>query len=298
MVTFTNRHHAPGALYRLLGRETYSRGDSVKSVSQLINPPRIDILKREHDAHLEVDISDRIWSLLGSAVHKLIEDGSPLSDGEPEIVEQRIFTEVEGWRISGAIDRQVVDPRRKTVKLIDWKLTRTWSVTGGEKREWLNQLNFYAYLVETETDFAVDSLEVCAILRDWSRREAERDPHYPQSPIHVVPIPLWDYEERRRYVLDRVKLHQQAEMEHAIGVDMPECSDDEMWRIPPKWEVRRDGAKRASRVFSDEDMANEYAARSSDYIVNRVDGRRVRCEICEVARYCSQNHRLSLSETS
>ena len=295
MPRYTNKHNAPDALFRLLGKEKYSRGDSVKSVSQLINPPRIDILKREYDEHVEVDISERIWALFGTAVHALIEEGTPHSDNE--IVEERIYAEVGGWKISGAVDRQVLT--NGNLKLIDWKVTRVWSVLGEVKKEWILQLNCYAELIEMTTDKAVEGLEVGALLRDWSKAEYDRQTvlgkWYPPSPIHTVKVPLWPREKRTAYLAERVELHQAAEVDFALGEKLRPCTPDEMWTTPSKWKVFKRGGLRASKVFDSKEEADEYSEgcnRASKagvfYDVIESPGRRIRCEFCEVSRFCDQ----------
>lgn len=281
---YLNRHKVPAPLFNLLGKETYSRGSSRKSVSQLIGSPRIDILKSRHAQDIEADISDRIWALFGTAIHSLIEQGAPGSGWD--IAEERIFTEVNGWQISGAIDRQLL-PNGK-VKLIDWKVCSIYSVLF-QKPDWEYQLNSYAYLVEREKKMPISELEVCAFLRDWRRADAKRDRDYPQSPIHVVHVPLWSYARREAYVLDRVRRHQAAEMQSDLDLELPECTDDDMWTRPASWAAIKIGNKRASKVFASKEKADEFLRGKTGYTIEHRPGRRVRCEdVCEVSRWCSQ----------
>lgn len=290
MPRYTNRHGVPDPLFRLLGRESYSRGDSVKSVSQLINAPRADILGRKHDADVEVDISDRIWALFGTAVHKLIEDGAAHSP--EDIAEERLFLEVLGWKISGGIDRQLMDDG--TVSLWDWKVCSVWSVKS-EKIEWVRQLNFYAHLAEKAKGVQVTSLNIGALIRDWNRREAQRDPNYPQSPIHVVSIPMWTPAEREVYVHDRVRLHQKAEMEAEIGGDLPPCTAEEMWTRDEAWAVWKGENKRPTRVFDNMEEAVDFSYELGDKArVEHRPGTRLKCaEFCPASKWCDQNKRLT-----
>lgn len=286
---WTNKWNAPAPLAALLGRDTYSRGASRLSCTQIIDSPRISLLKERHKDGVTRDISDRIWALFGTAVHKLIEDGSPHCDWH--LKEERIFTEVEGWAVSGAIDCQVLGDDG-SVELWDWKVTRAWSVKQ-EKREWVNQLNVLAYFVEKERGLVVKGLHIGALLRDWTSRQAENDENYPPSPIHVVDIPLWSYAEREAYVIERVRMHQATDMLDSLDEELPECTDAEMWTVPPTFAVMKKGGKRATKVFAEQDEAFAFAEeKGPDYGVLQRPGERLRCEnYCEVAEFCSQRAR-------
>lgn len=294
MPTYTNKHGLPDPLFQLLGRESYSRGDSRRSATQLIDSPRLVALKEKHLAtadHVEVDVSERIWALFGTAVHKLIEDGLPHSDWS--IREERIFTHVEGWKISGAVDLQWQktggDPN--IVRLVDWKVCSIFAVRDGHKPEWERQLNVLAYLVEKETDREVSGLQIGALIRDWSRAEAKRDPTYPQTPFHMVDIPLWSYEEREDYVVERVRLHQDSEVAVSMGDEPPHCTPDEMWEKPTAYAVMRKGNKRASKILETQDEAATYIAQQKtpgDYEIDIRLGERTRClNFCDAAAFCS-----------
>ena len=56
--------------------------------------------------------------MLGTAVHKVFEDYS----GDDVISEERLFVDVDGWTISGAIDLQ--DDEGPS----DYKCTSVWAV--------------------------------------------------------------------------------------------------------------------------------------------------------------------------
>ena len=107
---------------------------------------------------------------------------------------------MDGWVLSGAIDRQEFisnDDGSRTVNIIDYKVTSVWSVIYG-KPEWENQLNCYAYLVSKTKQRR--QFKICAILRDWNRRDAEKKEDYPKAPIVFVDIPLWDKNKTEAYI--------------------------------------------------------------------------------------------------
>ena len=132
----TNHHNLSTPIVKALSKDEYTRGASHRSITQLIDSPRIRILRERHWDDLTEDISDRMWSVLGTAVHKVFEDHT----GDDVISEERLFVEIDGWVISGAIDLQDSEGP------IDYKCTSVWSVIH-DKIEWENQLNAYAWLM-------------------------------------------------------------------------------------------------------------------------------------------------------
>lgn len=115
--------------------------------------------------------------MFGTSVHAILERSEDTVYSETEA---RLYANVNGWNLSGAIDRQEINKEDGSVNLIDYKVTSVWSVIFG-KIEWERQLNCYAYLCEQNyhevfTPFSkekkqVNKLNICAILRDWNRRE-------------------------------------------------------------------------------------------------------------------------------
>ena len=89
-------------MYKALTTNNYSRGKSDLSVTQLIDSPRVRILKQRHAEEITEDASEMLWSVLGTAVHTMFEQHEP--DGH--IVEERLYATVGDWVISGAIDLQ------------------------------------------------------------------------------------------------------------------------------------------------------------------------------------------------
>ena len=153
---FTNLHNLPDPVVRALSDDKYDSGQVNSSVTTLIDSPQVKILNRKHKNDITVDVSERLWSVLGTAVHTMFEDyatGDYLS-------EERLFAEVNGWKISGAIDIQKAE-KDGTVSILDYKCTSVWSVIFG-KSSWEQQLNFYAWLVQQCKGLEVSKLQILA----------------------------------------------------------------------------------------------------------------------------------------
>ena len=71
----TNKYNIPETFVNVVKRPTYSKGRANLSVTQLINSPKIVALSAKFEDELEQDVSDMVWSIFGSAVHKVLEHG-------------------------------------------------------------------------------------------------------------------------------------------------------------------------------------------------------------------------------
>ena len=253
------------------------------SATELLNPPRMVQLRIKHSDEIEMDAADMVWSLVGTAMHGVLEHGK----GDDHIVEQRLHTEIDGWTVSGAIDLQTVKEDRITIS--DYKTTGVWAVMN-EKQEWEQQLNIYAWLVERVKKSPVDAIEIVAFIRDWKRRDADVKKDYPDAPVKVIPIELWPYEKREAFVQDRIHLHADAMFQAQTGGDLPLCSAYDTWEKPTTYAVKKLGGVRANKVcYKREDAEVVLAELGDKYEIEVREGERTRCEnYCNVSQFCSQ----------
>lgn len=280
----TNVHNIPETFVNVLKRPTYSKGKANLSATQLLNSPKIVALTKKFEDEIENDVSDMVWSIFGTAIHGVLEHGKD----DNHIVEERLHAEIGGWKISGAVDLQIVTGE-KTLSIRDYKTTSAWAVMN-EKIEWEQQLNIYAWLVETNKKVVVDSLGIVAIIRDWSRREAAKNEDYPQAPVKEIPIKLWPYEERQNFIEDRLVAHADAEFALDADEDLPDCTPEEMWEKPSVWAVRKVGNVRAKSLHNTEEEANAaLEAAGKGFEIEYRPGERTRCaSFCPVSNWCQQ----------
>lgn len=281
---FTNIHNLPDPVVAALSDDKYDSGHVNSSVTTLIDAPQVKILSRKHKDDITIDVSERLWSVLGTAVHTMFEDYA----GGDYLSEERLFTEINGWKISGAIDIQKAEADG-SITILDYKCTSVWSVIFG-KKSWEQQLNFYAYLVHKCKGTTVSKLNILAVLRDWKQSEAEFKPDYPKQPIVQIDIPLWETSQQKEFVESRVALHQQAEWDYLNGNRISECSDEEMWLRPTKFAVMKKGRKRAIKLHDDKDDAQTHSETlGKDHYVETRTGQAMRCEkYCPAAIFCPQ----------
>jgi len=278
----TNEYGIPQTFINVLERPTYNKGKAHLSATQLLNSPKIVALTRKFEEEIEQDASEMVWSIVGSAIHNFLEQGKD----ENHIVEQRIHVEHDGWHITGAVDLQEVATNSIHVK--DYKFTSVWAAMN-EKPEWENQLNIYAWLVEKVKKVPVQSVTIVAMLRDWSRRDREKE-GYPKAPILEIPMKLWTMEEREAYVAKRISLHSACEFSIETDGDLPDCTPEEMWEKPTVWAVRKKGNVRAKALYESEALATVALEQyGKDYEIEVRQGERTRCaNFCPVSQYCQQ----------
>lgn len=276
----TNNHGAPATLVALANKNYYSKGDADYSVTELLSPPRVKRLQARNDARIARDVSDMLWPLLGSTLHVVAERGA----AKDHLTEERIVADVDGVKVSGAIDLQ--EMTSEGVVITDYKFTSAYSVMN-EKKEWEEQLNLYKWLVESVKRIPVKRLQICALIRDFSKHD--RRENYPGSPIHMVEIPMWDSVKAEQFVRERLHLHAEAKFADAMEEPLPLCSDEERWFSETTYAVKRDGRKTAIRVFKSLEEAQELAAKEKGYVETRTgEPRRCTGNYCNVAEFCDQ----------
>ena len=282
----TNKFNVPETLVALATRDYYTKGKSDYSVTEIISPPRIQRLRREHFEEIEQDVSDMLWMLLGTALHVVAER----SEVSGHTNEERLSVAIDGIILSGAIDLQKDDADGITIT--DYKFTSAWALMN-DKPEWEQQQNIYKYLVERVKKKPVKGLKICALIRDWSRRDAQNKADYPQAPIQVIDIPMWTFDRTEHFIKERVEMHRDSKVNADWGEELPLCSEEERWVRPTTYAVKKEGRKTAVRVFDTQDEADallkEMPEKDKGFIEIR-KGEAVRCtgNFCGVSQWCSQ----------
>ena len=279
----TNKHGMPQTLVNLAKRDKYTKGKAHLSATEMLNSPRIVQLRKKYDDQVEVDVTDLIPSMWGTAMHYMVEQGK----ADNHIIEQRLHAEIDGWHISGAIDLQTVTPNG--IEISDWKNVGVWAVMN-EKVEWEQQLNIYAWLVEEVAKKPVTKLSIVAIVNNWNKRDAKSKEGYPPARGIVLDIKLWPFEERLKFIRGRIHAHSEGQFSTDAGEELPLCTPADMWEKPTTYAIKKDGGVRAKSVHADLEEAEEALLKSgSGYSLEIRHGERTRCdEYCSVNKWCDQ----------
>jgi hypothetical protein len=280
MMKITNKQGLPAPLVALLSRNYYSKGSSQYSVTELMSSPKIKRLREQYDDQMEIDVTKMIASQLGTFMHGKLE----AKEVEGYHNEERIFAEIDGVVISGAIDlQQEVDGG---IVIIDYKFVKAWSVMQN-KTEWETQLNIYKWLVETVKRKKVVGLKICAVIKDYSAHDKKEN--YPEAEAVMIDIPMWDSVTTETYVRQRLDMHRNAKVDHDFGDELQACTDEERWMSETIYAVKREGRKTAIRVFKSIEEASELAEKEKGYVeIRKGEYRRCVGDFCGVSKWCKQ----------
>lgn len=271
----TNRMGYPEALVKAVAADTYNKGESDYSVTQLLKPARMVALESLHRDKLIEDVSDRIWSLYGQIAHLILERANMA-----DLVEKRFFAEFKGKTVSGQVDSlSLLDG-----VLTDWKFTTVWKFLPDKPvdADWVSQLNMQAELLRRE-GLNPKRLQIVGLLRDWSKSEASRNPDYPQRGVVAVPIEMWPSERVVAFIEERISVMEAAKKE------LPLCTPEERWAKQDIWAVMKgQKAIRMGLCFT-EQAAIQMQSKNEGTRIEFRPGQSPRCDFyCPVSEFCEQ----------
>jgi len=209
----SNKNNIPQAIVNIVSKER-KIVEGRYSVTEILNGTREIILTRRHKDELEVDASDMIATVFGSAVHKVLE--LETDDDKAEIkLEHEILP---GKVISGRID--VLDKDAGVIE--DYKTSSVYKIIHGKFDDWKKQGLLYAWLAY-KNGILINKVLFHVLIKDWKKRESRYKKNYPRSAFTTVEFAVTSLElrETEEFVIDKLK---ELEQENA---DV--CSDDERW---------------------------------------------------------------------
>lgn len=292
----------------------YVKDPNYISATSILKPVKQIILEKRLSADLDGDISNLIASKYGTSIHNGIEEAwtsdkladnllklglnqatvnrikvNPTEPKEEDInvfLEQRSTKKIGNWTIGGKFDL-VFDGQ-----LMDNKSTSTWSyIYGSRIKDYTEQCSIYRWLnpnLITEPKFVINY-----IFTDWSQAKALQQSDYPQCRIvskEYDLLPVAEVEHMLKTKLALVEKYMDADEK-----DIPECSDEELWRSPTKFKYYKDPLKltRATKVFDSEETATSYwkLDMKGQGIVIPTLGSIKRCSYCKCFNQCTQKDR-------
>lgn len=278
-MNLTNRLNLPDALVRAIKNDSYHRPDipNYFSCTELLKPARQRALSIKHKDEIVEDASDRIWSLLGQAVHSICERAN-VSD----LVEKRFYITIVVDGVTYIVGSQVDNLGLENGTLSDFKVTSAYK-TSELDPNWEAQLNIQAESLLQNGEI-VNALQIIAILRDHSKTKAQKEMNYPQTQVAVMGVNMWGSERVMKFIEDRIRSHVNAER------NLPLCTEAERWATEEKWALMKHGRKRAMALFNDCTAALAAKAEYGDeYFVERRPGESKRCgQYCPASQFCSQ----------
>ena len=316
---YTNNHNIslPIAAWLLFDEYDYIDKPNYISATTLLKPTKQLVLsKRIKGSDRTADVSDFIASSMGTAMHDSIEKawlnhGPQLMRmlGYPEHicarivvnpsdeylknnpdalavwVEQRGFREIDGFTISGKFDI-VIDE-----KLFDTKSTSVWAyILGGRDEEHSRQGSIYKWIFPEK--IKDDFVRINYIFTDWQKRDAKSRPDYPQLKTLEKTVPLMSTAETEEFL--RGKIREFVHYRDLPEEQIPECTDEDLWRTETKFKYFADPSKtsgRSTKNFSNLAEANAHKAKAGKGIVITYPGEVKRCAYCPAFDICKQKDR-------
>ena len=282
MGKITNKKKLPNQLVRAVERE-YTYQEKRYSITSLLDTHRILQLKRRHHEELSQDVSDMIWMIFGSGIHKAIEDAGV----EPgEYAEKRLEWQFGDYTLSGIVD--FIDENNELI--LDWKTTSLWNyIYKSSHDKWLKQLQLSALLWFKNTGQWISHGQIGALLKDYKKKPFPED-NYPDSELQIIDFDLGSPTEIEEWVIqvfDDIAL-----METFDDHELPLCTPEERWNTGDKWAVKEKGKKRAVRVYDNEEDATRHVSDAfSDGLKYEIEfrpGEDKRCkDYCPVKHFCS-----------
>lgn len=309
---YQNKSEIPLPLAVFLAHDDYSIEKGAISATTIIKPIRQIVLARRVDSgDMVADISSRIASRVGTAIHDAIEKAwqdpkqslkalgyppkvidrikvnpSPeeRDDCIPVYMEQRKSKSIAGYTITGKFDF-VADGIVQ-----DFKSTSVFTyIYQSNVEKYALQGSIYRWLnpdIITE-----DYMYIHYIFTDWSAVKAKQEKDYPQSRLLTQKIDLFSIDQTERYL--RNKLRQLDELKDADEEHIPECSDSDLWRTDSVWKYYKNpNATRSTRNFNSRAEALTYfVAAGAVGEIKEVKGQVKACLYCNASAICKQKDR-------
>lgn len=282
------------------------------SATSLLKPIRETILSRNADIAVETDISTRIASGVGTAVHTSIEAAwmtqtgkamqklgypanviekivinpielSDIKEGDiPVYMEVRSEKKIGKWIIGGKFDFVIED------KLTDFKTTSvyTW-IFGSNDKKYSQQGSIYRWL--NPEKIKKDQMEIAYLFTDWSAGSAQREKNYPPSKILSKSIDLMSVADTKRFIEQKLSLIESFET--SPQEKLPLCTSEDLWEKPAVFKYYKNPAKttRSTKNFDKEsDALIRKSADGNVGAIVEVKGEKVYCKYCSALTACTQ----------
>lgn len=286
------------------------------SVTTLIKPIRQIILPRRIPAEEQVktDVLDRFASVLGQTLHTGVEvawkehyrtsmeklgypkrviDAVRINpekeepDTIPVYTEVRSEREIDGFIVGGKVDL-IIERRLRDVKKTSVFKYQSQSGVGN----WRLQGSLYRWLNQEKIHH--DELLVQYLLLDWNRGAATRDANYPNHPLPHRLIQLMDPRETEQWVRDKLRLL--VQYADAPDDQLPDCSEEDLWRSSPVHKFYANPEKTNGRSTKNFETLSDALQHKSDKggkgVVITKPGEVRACGYCPSAPICGQRLRL------
>lgn len=313
---YSNNSGISLSLAVFLATDDYDHDSATISATTLLKPLRQIILSaRVAPTEAVIDLSGLVPSRMGSAIHNGIEGawlnnyttamlhlGYPQKvinrvlinpeaaelqeDSIPIYLEQRAKKQVGKHTISGKFDF-VGDGRVE-----DFKSTSVFTaINHTNDDKYIMQGSIYRWL--NPTLITKDEMAIQFIFTDWSAARARSEKNYPPNRTQQRIFLLKSIQETDHFVKRKLALIDQYW--DAPEDEIPQCSDEDLWRSSPVWKYYKN-AEKTARSTKNFDTRQEAFIRLAEEggkgIVLEKPGQVMACKYCSAFSACSQKDQL------
>lgn len=286
----TNKLGLPKQLVSLVDNN-YKPTPHQYSCTTILKPTRQIILERRYGEQIEQDVSDMCWMIFGIAVHSVIENSQ---EDEGQFKEEKLkvdlgkyWKELKGYHLSGRSD--LIDLLEK--EIIDWKTCSAWKVIYKDFEDWRKEMLIYAWAVK-DMDFEINKAKAIAFIKDHNKTKSKIDSKYPKLPIWVEKFKFNknSFEEIEKFIYN--KFMELKKYENAPDEELPLCTNEERWREPTKYAVKKKANIKASKLHDTLDEAEKHLENlekdyKGQYEIEVREGTDKRClEYCSCCEFC------------
>ena len=275
----TNHLNLPEQIVNAVKKDDYNNNGTYSATTLLKDPKEIILFNRHKDEITE-DVSEHVYSLLGTSVHYILEKAE---EGENQFKEERLYYKFGNDTISGKFDFYDMEEEM----LGDYKVTTVYKYLLVDNEHYRFQLLTYAYLLR-KNGFPCKGGRIYQIFRDWQRSKAKFDKSYPQKPVNVITFRFYDKD--FTYIENEIqqRLANIHKYEDFADDEIPICSKENRWATDDKFAVMKKGRKSAMRVLNSKEEAEEWMKNNGgEFIQERPAESRKCVDYCSCCEFCN-----------
>jgi hypothetical protein len=247
------------------------------SATTLLHSATDTLLTERHWEEIEVDASDSVWAVWGTAVHSIFE-----KQKDNSFKEEKFSVKVGNSTVTGRVDNYDMENEI----LADFKTCASWKIIYKDFDDWYKQGMIYAWLMK-QSGLNVKRCQFIALIKDHSKSKAKTDASYPQSPVYVYQFDITESALAEIENFIKTRIAELEANENTPDNELKGCTPEERWSKGDSWAIMRTGRKTALKVCKSEEEANALLKELGGDSIEFRKGEDVRCEsYCNVCKWC------------
>lgn len=272
----SNNFGLPQALVSAVSISRHNK-EGCYSATTLLKGTAETMLTKRHWDEIEVDASDSIWAVWGTAVHSIFE-----KQEDETFKEESFEIPVSNSKVTGRVDSYDL----KNEIIVDWKTASTWKVIYKDFSDWEKQGLIYSWLMK-KSGLNVKKCRFIALLKDHSKSKAKIDSSYPQSPVYIYEFDVTEEKLAEIETFINVKVRQFEVAETLADEKLTPCTPEERWATTDKWAIMKKGRKTAIKLCDSEEEAKSLMTEKGGDSIEFRQGESKKCsDYCNCKEFC------------